>query len=655
MKINGADPDFHRRDLWDAIEAGDFPEWELGLQLFGAETAALLPFDALDPTKLITEELVPIRRVGRLVLDRNVKNSFAETEQVAFGTQNIVPGIEFSNDPLAAGAQFLVSRYAGETARQPELRAAADQRAAVPVPALPAGRHMAMFNPSGRVNYEPNSWLAGRVAGEAPSGGFVSYGEDSSGTKVRARPESFADHYNQARQFYVSQTPLERQHIAAALVFELSKVETRAIRSRVVAHLLNVDDKLAMNVAEGLRLDALPAAATRVVPPRARSAGVAGAQHHAQPPADVQRPQARRARDRRRRRRLPAAARDGVQRGRRHRGAHRACDRRRQDRGRRLGRGQADARDGALRCCSTPSRSSSRRRRAKRSRRTCWRARSSPMRSRIANSSPTRRTRGRCSSARSPAAPLDAGCKQVETAMAAAHVRRTVRAAALLGSRAGARAMKGSSRHFASGAASRRVGCDRQLEPAVVVRGHPPAVAELAPPPGVAGEPARAGRALAQGDACGARRRASSPHAVRRGHGPHGARAYPRRSRSMRWRADARDHAGARRRRPRAPGSTSRCSASSTCSARRCTSGWPALRPSAASLRTRLPSDGTYHVLVQTDGARRRPVSLDARARRGAAVPGRGRARGCDPQPVRRVARRGAAPPRGRRHLRASG
>ncbi len=268
VKINGADPDFHRRDLWDAIEAGDFPEWELGLQLFGADTAALLPFDALDPTKLITEELVPIRRVGRLVLDRNVKNAFAETEQVAFGTQNIVPGIEFSDDPLLQGRNF---SYLDTQAR----RLGSPNFAQLPInaPQCPF-RHfqqdgsMAAFNPSSRVNYAPNSWLIGRGPAEAASGGFVSYGEDLSGAKVRDRPECFADHYNQARQYYASQTPLERQHIAAAFVFELSKVETRAIRSRVVAHLLNVDDRLAMNVAEGLRLEALPEAATRVVPLR---------------------------------------------------------------------------------------------------------------------------------------------------------------------------------------------------------------------------------------------------------------------------------------------------------------------------------------------------------------------------------------------------
>jgi catalase len=268
VKINGADPDFHRRDLWEAIEAGDFPEWELGLQLFGPDTAALLPFDALDPTKLITEELVPIRRVGRLVLDRNVGNAFAETEQVAFSTQNVVPGIEFSNDPVLQGRNFSYLDAQVKRLGSPNFIQLPINAPQCPFRHFQQDGNMATFNPSGRVNYEPNSWLVGRGAAEAPSGGFVSYAEDLSGAKTRARPESFADHYNQARQFYSSQAPLERQHIASALVFELSKVETQAIRSRVVAHLLNVDDRLAMNVAEGLRLDELPEAATRVVPRR---------------------------------------------------------------------------------------------------------------------------------------------------------------------------------------------------------------------------------------------------------------------------------------------------------------------------------------------------------------------------------------------------
>jgi catalase len=211
---------------------------------------------------------VPIRRVGRLVLDRNVKNAFAETEQVAFGTQNIVPGIEFSNDPLLQGRNFSYLDAQVKRLGSPNYTQLPINAPQCPFRHFQQDGSMALFNPSGRANYAPNSWAVGRGVAEAQSGGFASYAEEVSGAKVRARPESFADHYNQARQFYSSQTPLERQHIAAALVFELSKVETQGIRSRVVAHLLNIDDRLAMNVAEGLRLDALPAPATRVVPAR---------------------------------------------------------------------------------------------------------------------------------------------------------------------------------------------------------------------------------------------------------------------------------------------------------------------------------------------------------------------------------------------------
>ncbi len=169
MKINGADPDFHRRDLWNAIEAGDFPEWELGLQLFDAETAALLPFDSLDPTKLIAEELVPVRRVGRLVLDRNVKNFFAETEQVAFGTQNIVPGIDFTNDPLLQGRNFSYLDTQLKRLGSPNFVQLPINAPQCPFRHFQQDGHMASFNPSGRVNYEPNSWLAGRVGGRRPS------------------------------------------------------------------------------------------------------------------------------------------------------------------------------------------------------------------------------------------------------------------------------------------------------------------------------------------------------------------------------------------------------------------------------------------------------------------------------------------------------
>jgi catalase len=202
------------------------------------------------------------------VLDRNVKNAFAETEQAAFATHNIVPGIEFTNDPVLQGRNFSYLDAQVKRLGSPNFTQLPINAPQCPFRHFQQDGNMAQFNPDGRANYEPNSWLLGRGVAETQHGGFVSYAEEVGGTKVRARPESFADHYNQPRQFYLSQTPLERQHIAAALVFELSKVETPAIRSRVVSHLLNIDDRLAMNVAEGLRLDALPAPATRVVPAR---------------------------------------------------------------------------------------------------------------------------------------------------------------------------------------------------------------------------------------------------------------------------------------------------------------------------------------------------------------------------------------------------
>ena len=341
MKINGADPDFHRRDLWDAIEAGDFPEWELGLQLFDAETAALLPFDALDPTKLITEELVPVRRVGRLVLDRNVKNAFAETEQVAFGTQNIVPGIEFSNDPVLQGRNFSYLDTQVKRLGSPNFAQLPINAPQCPFRHFQQDGSMALFNPSGRVNYAPNSWLVGRVRrGGGRAAVSCRMARTSSGAKIRARPESFADHYNQARQFYVEPN-------AARAPAHRGCARLRAQQGR------NAGDPLARRRAPAEhRRQARDERRRRPAPRRAagggdarragraRSAGVAVAQHHAQPAADVQRPPPRRARDRRRRRRLLAAARDGVQRRRRHGGAHRSGDRRRQERGRRLDRGQ---------------------------------------------------------------------------------------------------------------------------------------------------------------------------------------------------------------------------------------------------------------------------------------------------------------------------
>ena len=259
VKINGADPDFHRRDLWDAIKMGDYPEWELGLQLFDDAFADKFEFDVLDATKIVPEEEVPVRRVGRLVLDRCVDNFFAETEQVAFCTQNIVPGIDFSNDPLLQGRNFSYLDTQLKRLGSPNFMHIPINAPKCPFATFQQDGHMAFLNPKGRVNYEPNS-RGGEPGGprEAPEQGFRSYPAEEEGAKVRVRSETFADHYSQARQFYKSQTKVEQNHLAKALVFELSKCETRAIRSRMVSHLLNIDEQLAKEVGGGLGLKEMP-------------------------------------------------------------------------------------------------------------------------------------------------------------------------------------------------------------------------------------------------------------------------------------------------------------------------------------------------------------------------------------------------------------
>ena len=281
VKINGADPDFHRRDLWDAISAGDFPEWELGVQLFDEAFAEKFDFDVLDATKLIPEEELPIRIVGRLVLNKLVDNFFAETEQVAFCTQNIVPGIDFSNDPLLQGRNFSyldtqIKRLGGPNFTHIPINAPK-----CPFAHFQQDGHMAMTNPTGRVNYEPNSWDANIGPRESPARGFQSYPAQEAGPKQRNRSETFADHYSQARQFFISQTEVEQQHIAQALTFELSKVLTPAIRARMVSHLLNIDSGLAKNVAEGLRLREMPKPADAARPTRKDLKPSRAAQHSA--------------------------------------------------------------------------------------------------------------------------------------------------------------------------------------------------------------------------------------------------------------------------------------------------------------------------------------------------------------------------------------
>lgn len=258
VKINGADPDFHRRDLWQAIQTGNFPEWELGLQLFDEKFVSRFPFDVLDATKIIPEEDIPVRIVGRLVLDRCVDNFFAETEQVAFCTQNIIPGIDFSDDPLLQGRNFSYLDTQLKRLGTPNFTYLPINAPKCPMHLFQQDGHMAMKNPVGRVNYEPNSLDEQQGPRENPEIGFRSYPAELNGKKIRARSESFADHYSQARQFYLSQTLVEQIHIANALAFELSKVETLKIRERVVSHLLNIDKELANNVAMQLRLKQMP-------------------------------------------------------------------------------------------------------------------------------------------------------------------------------------------------------------------------------------------------------------------------------------------------------------------------------------------------------------------------------------------------------------
>ncbi|HEV7671709.1 MAG TPA: catalase [Thermoanaerobaculia bacterium] len=266
VKISGADSDYHRRDLWDSIEAGIFPEYELGLQIFTEEQADAFSFDVLDATKLVPEELVPVVPVGRMVLNRNPDNFFAETEQVAFGVQNLVPGVDFSNDPLLAGRihsyfDTQLSRLGGPNFHEipinaPIAQAHNNQRDGIARQAIPRGR----------VAYEPNS-LGGGCPFQAGKLGFTSFPEPVAGDKVRGKPEKFAEHYSQATLFWNSQTAYEKAHIVRGFRFELTKVQVPAIRERTVAMLRNVSDDLASAVAEELGI-LLPKPMPRLVDPQ---------------------------------------------------------------------------------------------------------------------------------------------------------------------------------------------------------------------------------------------------------------------------------------------------------------------------------------------------------------------------------------------------
>ena len=278
VKISGADPDYHRRDLWERIEGGAFPEYELGVQVFTEEQAAGFSFDILDATKLIPEELVPVRPIGRMVLDRNPDNFFAETEQVAFCTAHVVPGIDFSNDPLLAGrihsyVDTQITRLGGPNFHEIPINA----------PIAPVhnnqrdGAHRQAI-PRGRVSYEPNSLAGGCPFQAGAAQGFTSVAARQDArddqAKVRAKPELFAEHYNQARLFFESQSAPEQAHIAAAFRFELSKVTVPAIRTRMLASLRNASEDLAAQVAQGLNMplpDPMPRALAEAPRPEVRS------------------------------------------------------------------------------------------------------------------------------------------------------------------------------------------------------------------------------------------------------------------------------------------------------------------------------------------------------------------------------------------------
>lgn len=260
VKIAGADPDFHRRDMFEAITAGDFPEWDLAVQLFSQEEADTFPFDHLDATKLIPEELVPLQVIGRMVLNRWPDNFFAETEQVAFCPSHVVPGIDFSNDPLLQGRLFSYLDTQLSRLGSPNFHQLPVNAPQCPFANHQRDGHMQMAQPVGRVSYEPNT-LSDSSPREQTEMGFRSGAViEQTGVKGRIRAESFADHYSQARQFYLSLVSIEQSHLASALVFELSKLEHPHIREAIVGHLRHIEEKLAQRVAFALGIIELPQA-----------------------------------------------------------------------------------------------------------------------------------------------------------------------------------------------------------------------------------------------------------------------------------------------------------------------------------------------------------------------------------------------------------
>ncbi|MBE8720914.1 catalase [Sphingobacterium pedocola] len=256
QKISGYDADFHRRDLWENIDKGNFPQWDLGVQLIPEEDELKFSFDILDPTKIVPEELIPVKIIGTMTLNRNPENFFAETEQIAFDPGRLVPGIDFSNDPLLQGRVFSYADTQNYRLGGPNFHE-------LPINKSVNGKHNNQKDGFGRmdilkgnVSYFPNSLGNGcpyhaMLRGEK---GFESHSEKIDAKKIRGRSTSFADHFTQARLFFNSQTEAEQNHIISAYSFELSKVKSEDVRRRELAILNQIDKKLAQKVGANLGL-----------------------------------------------------------------------------------------------------------------------------------------------------------------------------------------------------------------------------------------------------------------------------------------------------------------------------------------------------------------------------------------------------------------
>ncbi|PWJ56847.1 catalase [Dyadobacter jejuensis] len=256
LQISGKDPDFHRRDLWEAIENGFFPEWELGMQIIPEADEHRFDFDLLDPTKLVPEELVPVMKVGKMTLNRNPDNYFAETEQVAFHPGHLVPGIDFTNDPLLQGRLFSYTDTQLSRLGSPNFHEIPINRSINTVHNNQRDGHMRQMINKGKTSYDPNSMGGGcPFQAQAAQGGFTSYAERVDGKKIRGRSASFMDHFSQAALFYNSQSEVEKEHIVEAFSFELGKVELESIRERMIGILTEVDLQLATQVADNLGLE----------------------------------------------------------------------------------------------------------------------------------------------------------------------------------------------------------------------------------------------------------------------------------------------------------------------------------------------------------------------------------------------------------------